>query len=67
MTTTEIKNEVLKNIETIRGMRHGFRVADLVFCGGAQPAAATAALKELVTEGVLVAMRSGRCLRYRAN
>lgn len=65
--TNEIKNEVLKNMETIRGLSHGFTVADLVFCGIGESAIATAALRELVRDGVLVATRSGRCLRYRAN
>lgn len=65
MTKAEIKNEVNGNLETIRGLRHGFRVSDLSFCAGVESAVATVALRELVDEGVLVVLRkAGRVNVY---
>ena len=67
MTTAEIKQQVLANMDTVRGLKYGLKVADLVFGYGVMPEIATAALSQLVREGVLVV--SGRTARtnvYRA-
>lgn len=53
----EVKSEVLGSMDTIRGMRRGFRAADIGFFMEASSAAITAALNELVADGVLTVIR----------
>jgi Fic family protein len=67
MTANQLKQEVLTNMETVRTLKYGLRVADLVFGYGVMHETATAALGELVREGVLVVSgKAGRVNVYRA-
>ena len=65
--TAKVKQEILANMDTVRGLRHGLRVADVVFAMGVMPEIATAALVELVRDGVLVVTgKAGRVNIYGA-
>lgn len=66
-TKAEVKQEILANMEMVRGLRHGLRVADVVFAMDVMPEIATAALVELVGDGALVvAGKAGRVNVYGA-
>ena len=67
-TTAQLKQEILANMETVRGLRRGLIVAEVAFAFEVTPETATAALQALVKDGVLVAAKapSGRVNVYTA-